>query len=182
MPGNTKCSGDSGGDWKMRLDHVHWVEVQLSQPGCSPVPSPLGNMALPAAAVSQSRCSWYCWKQARVNSDDMPSSQRSSTWTRGQRGRAWPQSIWSLTAVPITPFGFSCYEKVMNFWLTKHLLDWHFSKEFINGSRCECSSLIQDHCSEVFMTAVNLLLLILLCAPSSPCLLLSFNPLSLDVF
>lgn len=74
----------------------------------------------------------------------MPSSQHSSTWMQGQRGRARPQSIWSLTAVAITSFGFNCCIKLMNYRLAKHLLDWHFAKEFINGSRCECSSLIRD--------------------------------------
>lgn len=87
MPGNTKCSGDSGGDWKMRLDHVHWVEVQLSQPGCSPVPS-LGAWLCQQPSPSPDATGTA--GQARVNSDDMPSSQRSSTWTQGQRGRAWP--------------------------------------------------------------------------------------------
>lgn len=147
--GTQSSCGDSGGVWKMRLDHVRCVEVQLLQPGCSPALSLLGNMVLPAATISQATCSWYCCKQARVKSGDMPSSQCSSTWTLGQRGRARTQSIWSLTAVAITPFGFNCCIGLMNYWLAKHLLDWHFSKEFTNGSRRECSSLIQDRCSKI---------------------------------
>lgn len=146
--GTPSSRGDSGGHRQRRLGHVQRLELQLSQPGCSPVPSLLGNTLLPAAAISQARRSWHCWKQARANGGDMPTSQGSSTWMLGRHGRAGPQSIWSLTAVPITPFSFPCRIKLMNYWLAKHLLAWHFSKVFINGSRCECHSLVQDRCSQ----------------------------------
>lgn len=133
----------------MRLGPVCWVEVQLPQPGCSPTPSLMGNKGLPARATFQARYSWCSWKQTRVNGGDLPSSQRSSTQTLGQRGSAGPQSIWSLTAVAITHFGFNYCVELMSSWLGNHLLDWRFSKGFINGSRCKRGPLIQDHCSTV---------------------------------
>jgi hypothetical protein len=120
--------GGSGGARQMRLDWVCWMEVRLSQPGCSPVPSLIGSMMLLAPAIFESRCSWCCWKPARVNGGDVPSSQRSSTQTLGQSGRAEPQSIWCLTAVAITPLGLNYCLELMNYWLVKHLLEWYFSK------------------------------------------------------
>lgn len=77
----------------------------------------------------------------------VPSSQRSSTWMLGQSGRDGPPSIWSLTAVAITPLGSNYCLELMNYWLANYLLDGHFSKGFANGSRCAAAT-IQGHGSE----------------------------------
>lgn len=55
-----------------------------------------------------------------------------------------PKSIWSLTAVAITPLGFSYCLELMNYWLANYLLHCYFSKGFINGSRCVAAT-IQGH-------------------------------------
>lgn len=68
---------------------------------------------------------------------------------RRDTGTAWrtgPQSIWSLTAVVITPFRFNYCIKLMNYWLVVHLLGWLFSKECRNGSRGECRVVARGHC------------------------------------
>lgn len=47
----------------------------------------------------------------------------------------------------ITPLGSNYCLELMNYWLANYLLDWHFSKGFINGSRCAAAT-IQGHGSE----------------------------------
>lgn len=108
-----------------------WVEAHLSQLGCSPAPN---SNHLP------SQMQLYRWKLARVDGGDVPSSQRSSIWMLGQSGRTGPQSIWSLTAVAITPLGFNYCLELMNCWLARNLLDWHFSKGFKNAARCAAAT------------------------------------------
>lgn len=48
------------------------------------------------------------------------------------------------------PSGFNYCGELVSYWLAQHLLEWHFSQEFINGSRCGCSSKRQDRCSQVY--------------------------------
>lgn len=129
----------SGEVRQMRFYWVCWVEAWLSQPGCSPAPhnSHLPDqMQLVLLEAGQNECG------------GVPSSQRSSTWMLGQSGRDGPPSIWSLTAVAITPLGSNYCLELMTYWLANYLLDWHFSKGFINGSRCAAAT-VQGHGSEV---------------------------------
>lgn len=103
-----------------------------------------GQMQLVLLKAGQGERWWHAQLPAFLHTD------AGTMW----QGRA--QSIWSLTAVAITPFGFNYCGELMNYWLAKHLLDWHFSKEFVNGSRWECSSKRQDHSSQVY-PVMNLL-------------------------
>lgn len=55
--GMQSSCGGSGGDRQTRLDHVCWLEVRLSQPG---------EHSAASGSHPPARCSWCCWKLARV--------------------------------------------------------------------------------------------------------------------
>lgn len=80
---------------------------------------PRGHGAASTASLRPS-CSWCCWQQAR------------RAWSCAQftafLHTDWAPSIWSLTAVAITPFGSNYCLELVNYWLAMRLLDWLFSK------------------------------------------------------
>ena len=105
-----------------------WLEGQPPQPcsrlgprGCQQQHLP-SQMQLVPLEAGQSERWWYAQFTAFLHRDT------GATWQTG------PQSIWSLTAVVINPFGFHYCIKLMNYWLVVHLLGWLSSKEFRNGS------------------------------------------------
>lgn len=113
--------GGSGVDGQLRLDHVCWLQVHPSQPCSLP-----GHGAASTASL-QASCCWCCWPQARwawwcaqftafLHADP------------GTRRQGWAPSIWRLTAVAITHFGFNYCLELLDDWLAMHLLDWLFSK------------------------------------------------------